>query len=748
MDHSWGYGSDQRLREENQDCFGVFDFPDYTLAIVCDGMGGHVGGAHASTLAVRTIHDVMRELQGRPVAAALEEAIQRTNVVIYEAARKNHRLMGMGTTVVAAVITRDTCVLAHVGDSRAYLVRRSQLTQMTRDHTMVNLFVDAELLSPEDAATHPEAHVLSRSLGVERTVDVELSDPIPLEASDVVFLCSDGVHGIVTDWEISSKEWGAPHQATKEILKVVGAREGDDNATGVAVLMGTSYEDVPATPVPEPKRFDEGGMAQPGMTAVPIDEELDPPSGSRGSADAGPGGGYIVYEEHPILEPQSERKVMRTPDQGPPPKAAPTTTPKGATGTTGSRGPDTKNTGAASSKGGKPAKAKPKRRTALWLPVAFAGSALLAMLCAVSLLLIVFPSSPDAGGPDGLDPLDLPPDPVPKTAAASQPPGPRPEVPTSQPGQPVAAPQPGGAELPPAPTHPGATQCPVPGYLLKPVLPPKPRRLPTRAQLCNQPPPGGPDTMRAIEASRRPACSESLAAVQSGMKKSIDHCRLFESAWRCFNEIDQRALESVKAKSWAELVLELPHFEGTRESREAQLANNPQLQRLPQWFVPPTDGLDRRLEEWSADPVMQQYVKDLLGDADVADDLALDLHLSALTAAGLACTPPKERSKALEDAWARRVYVLSRALSGSAGQQISAHRQTLMPVLHDLLAQSVADYVDPNGHRTPVPAQVRDAYEVGRGDRPSPTAARPAPTRPIEDPQIPDDEDVQINRGG
>jgi serine/threonine protein phosphatase PrpC len=79
VDHSWGYGSEQRLREKNEDSYGVFDFRDYTLAVVCDGMGGHVGGAHASTLAVRTIHDTMRELQNRPVAVALEEAIQRTN---------------------------------------------------------------------------------------------------------------------------------------------------------------------------------------------------------------------------------------------------------------------------------------------------------------------------------------------------------------------------------------------------------------------------------------------------------------------------------------------------------------------------------------------------------------------------------------------------------------------------------------------------------------------------------------------
>ena len=105
MDHAWGYGSEQRLREENQDSFGVFDFGSYTLAIVCDGMGGHVGGAQASSLAVRTIHDTMRELSGSSLAEALEEALKRTNLVIYEAARKNHRLMGMGTTAVVNILT-------------------------------------------------------------------------------------------------------------------------------------------------------------------------------------------------------------------------------------------------------------------------------------------------------------------------------------------------------------------------------------------------------------------------------------------------------------------------------------------------------------------------------------------------------------------------------------------------------------------------------------------------------------------
>ncbi|MEO0605918.1 MAG: protein phosphatase 2C domain-containing protein, partial [Myxococcota bacterium] len=319
MDHSWGYGSEQRLREENQDCYGVFELPHYTLAIVCDGMGGHVGGAQASSLAVRTIHDTLHEMQGRDIHEALQVAIEKTNLEIYEAARKNHRLMGMGTTVVVAVIANDTCFLAHVGDSRSYLVRRGQVQQLTRDHTMVNLFVDAELLSPEDAATHPEAHVLSRSLGVERQVEVEIAPPMQLEAGDIVFLCSDGVHGVVTDWELGGIEWGAPHQGVSHVLDIVGQRDGDDNATAVAVLMGTSFEDVATTALPEPRRFDEVGAGSgAGVTAVPHEEDRTYDSAAPVvEADAT---NYIVYEDQP--PPQMHEAPAMPPR--PPTQVAPT----------------------------------------------------------------------------------------------------------------------------------------------------------------------------------------------------------------------------------------------------------------------------------------------------------------------------------------------------------------------------------------------------------------------------------------
>lgn len=744
VDHSWGYGSDQRLREENQDCYGVFDFPEYTLAVVCDGMGGHVGGAHASTLAVRTIHDTMRELHGMPPAQALEEAIQRTNVVIYEASRKNHRLNGMGTTVVAAVIERDRCYLAHVGDSRAYLLRRGQASQMTRDHTMVNLFVDAELLSPEDAATHPEAHVLSRCLGIERQVDVELSDLIRLEPNDVVFLCSDGVHGIVADWEIANTgDWSMPHEATREILRLVSGREGDDNATGVAVTMGTSIEDVPPTSVPEPRRYEDAGIAPTGMTAVPVDEELDPQS-SRGASMDGSAhsGGYVVYEDHPILEPQSEQRnnlARMEPPPPPTPQQTPASATTGKSGTTSTSGNKSK-----TSKTGKAAKPRVQRRgPGLILPLAFAASALFAVVCGVAALFVLKPPS-GATASDG-EVAELTPLPSPTRA-----------VPATEPGaQPidvaVADPQPAQPALPPEPAivPSTATKCPVEGYLLKPDLPPPNRRLPHRAIKCTSSPPGGPDTQMAVAAARQQQCADSIAAVQAGMSKSIDHCTLYKSAWLCFNEVHEIPLEQVKSDSWGDLVLHLPHFEGTREEREAE-ALRPEYRGMPAWFLPAPDGLEYRLEAWTNDEQLRDFVGDLFGDQVVADQLAKDIHLEALTAAGLACVPPSQRHKALETAWARRVYVLTRALHGTPGALINSQREQLMPVLHGLLHDAVSAYMDEKGRTTAVPAEVWEAYQVGRGDRPPPNAVRASAPKPaqVEDPLIPDDPDVTINRGG
>jgi serine/threonine protein phosphatase PrpC len=320
VDHSWGYGSDQRLRPENQDSFGLFQQGRVTLAVVCDGMGGHVGGAQASALAVRTLHDAMAKSEDQPLDKALERAGQKANQVIYEAARKNHRLMGMGTTLVAAAVTETHAYVVHVGDSRAYLIRNGEVSQVTRDHTMVNLFVDAELLTPEDAATHPEAHVLSRSLGVERQVDVEIAEAITLQRGDVLFLCSDGVHGVVTDWELANIDWTQPAAGVKHVLGIVEARDGDDNASAVAVVNAPCAEQIPATPPPEPKRFEE--LVSSGRASAVVHSQAEQDQQDQQDDQGAPNedSKYVIFENEqpppPTPSPDQRQMEKARPQKG------------------------------------------------------------------------------------------------------------------------------------------------------------------------------------------------------------------------------------------------------------------------------------------------------------------------------------------------------------------------------------------------------------------------------------------------
>ena len=716
MDHSWGYGSDQRLREENQDSHGVFELPEFTLAVVCDGMGGHVGGAQASALAVRTIHDTLMELQGRPVPQALEQAIERTNLVIYEAARKNHRLMGMGTTAVVAAITHDACYLAHVGDSRAYLLRHGQVQQLTRDHTMVNLFVDAELLSPEDAATHPEAHVLSRSLGVERQVDVELASPIRLEPGDVVFLCSDGVHGVVTDWELANVEWGAPHAGVQHVLSIVATREGDDNATAVAVLMGTSFEDVPATHVPEPRRFDDVAPPQGGVTAVPAE---DGTSGTLGGYTQNPSigadSGYVDYgyeQGQPPLrsvtgtpyeqidQPDFPRPNTQQPVSQYPPQPLPhqTTTPPPLD----------------------EAPPRPRKQGLGAIPVVIASLMLLLAVVGVLVVLLLggtdnktTPQEPGPVANDGADRAPIIPPVVPDEGTA-----PPPTLATA--GQPEVDDEPMVVQQ-------------ISVFDTK-NLPDAPRRIPHRPEKYTQPPPGGQLQYIAVSASRRRDCAESLDAVQRGMKEvSIDHAVLHKSAWLCFDEAHQRPLEQVVSDDWDDFRLSLVHLEGTPEDKEMQAQQQPEIGRLPSWYRPAVGGLEYRLEQFTADEQMEEVMLDLIGEQKVADALYVDLYMEARAALGLSRI--RERTPSVEHAWARRVYVLASALAKRPGRLLDEHRNTDLELLRTMLDQATENWNDEDGRTHRVPAEVLRARRVAQGDESPPRGHKPKvdPTKRLDD---------------
>jgi hypothetical protein len=363
----------------------------------------------------------------------------------------------------------------------------------------------------------------------------------------------------------------------------------------------------------------------------------------------------------------------------------------------------------------------PRRRWASLVPVALATAALLVAIAVVVVLLLPDDAEESTDGstaPEtlvGRDPTVV----APATKAKTQP-----------------------GTTDPQPTASEAATCDANAAVFAPKLPPPPRRLPWRPNECTQPPPGGPEQFTAVEAARRHDCRASLGAVQAGMKKSIDHCRLYQTAWLCFDESHQRPLESAQSKTYADAKYQLPHFEGTPEQMAESLSE--EQKRLPAWYRPAPDGIEYRLQTWNDDEQMAHFVTDLLGEPKVADGFAKDLHLEALMAAGMACQPEADRTPAMVDAWARLVYVVTRAIERDrTGRILNQHRSELLPVLRDLIKKATSPQVLADGTQLPVPEAVTEAYEVAMGLRPEPTgkpAPRPVTEQPVTEPPIPEDD--------
>jgi len=220
-----------RVRTNNEDAFGIWSHQG--LAIVADGMGGHEAGEVASQQAVETIH---RELAAREAAESprtrLRNAVETANREILLSARE--RGNDMGTTATVAWVLDDRVHIAQVGDSRAYLLRDGELTQLTEDHSMVNELVTAGVLTPDSAETHPGRHILTRALGQSDPVEVDVISRV-LDPEDVLLLCSDGLTTMLSDGEICEivVNRDDPGQAVDELIDKANERGGQDNTTVV-----------------------------------------------------------------------------------------------------------------------------------------------------------------------------------------------------------------------------------------------------------------------------------------------------------------------------------------------------------------------------------------------------------------------------------------------------------------------------------------------------------------------------------
>ena len=279
-----------RVREGNEDSYLVLE----PLYVVADGMGGHRGGEVASSLALETVQGMFERREG-----SLAEQVAEANRAVFDRSQNDRSVSGMGTTLTAAQVDGNRVHLVHVGDSRAYLLRGGELTQITEDHTLVHRMVMEGEITPEEAETHPHRSILTRALGVDQTIQVDEGD-IEVVPGDRLLLCTDGLSGMVPEGQIReiALETPDPQEAVEKLIKVANRAGGIDNITAVIL----DFED------------DGGGPGATKESTIPQQPTMErpiPPAAPPNRSD-------ITIVGAPIPEPPPEASV--SPARTPPPR--------------------------------------------------------------------------------------------------------------------------------------------------------------------------------------------------------------------------------------------------------------------------------------------------------------------------------------------------------------------------------------------------------------------------------------------
>lgn len=213
------------------------------ILMVSDGMGGAAAGEVASFLAVKTVKEYLSQKifpesslasDQTPFSDRLCAALQAANHAIIEHARRQPALQGMGATATLAGILSGKAFIAQIGDSRAYLLRRGGIWQLTRDQSFVNQLVEAGRISEEEAEVHPRRNIILQALGVEEHLKVALS-AVKLRRDDHLLLCTDGLSGVLRKQELAQMVFSAPNPASacQELIREANRRGGPDNITVV-----------------------------------------------------------------------------------------------------------------------------------------------------------------------------------------------------------------------------------------------------------------------------------------------------------------------------------------------------------------------------------------------------------------------------------------------------------------------------------------------------------------------------------
>ncbi len=223
-------------RPQNEDSF--LDLPSMGLFVVADGVGGAQAGEVASQTAIEVLSEAFSNVQGSvDVEDLMEVAIQRANAAIYQMSREVTRLSSMATTIVALQLSQNVATIGHVGDSRLYrLDAKGNLFRETQDHSVVEEEVRAGRLTPEQAANHPSRNVISRAVGADDAVEVDMKTMM-YEAGSTFLLCSDGITRHVSDPEIREvlTMCKTPQQACTELKNLCYTRGAEDNLTAVVI---------------------------------------------------------------------------------------------------------------------------------------------------------------------------------------------------------------------------------------------------------------------------------------------------------------------------------------------------------------------------------------------------------------------------------------------------------------------------------------------------------------------------------
>jgi protein phosphatase len=226
-----------KVKQANQDKICLFH--QWNVFVVADGMGGHAGGGVASGIAVDTIHTYFTENRDSNLLPSerLLSAIRESSLEIAGKGASDKKYLGMGTTIVAMLIDRVTANVAHVGDSRAYIIRDAGIRQITSDHSLVNQYIGNGLITKEQAKRHPLKNVLTRALGMSRNIDVDITS-LQIKAGDIFILCSDGLTNMIEDEDILNTVISCGDDiplACRSLVDLANNKGGEDNISVVIV---------------------------------------------------------------------------------------------------------------------------------------------------------------------------------------------------------------------------------------------------------------------------------------------------------------------------------------------------------------------------------------------------------------------------------------------------------------------------------------------------------------------------------